>query len=61
MCIRDRVEMLQKDWQIVVTGPTTLGAILNLSLIHILPIAKLTFYVLLFGLSVYVVRLKFCT
>ena len=26
-----------------------------------MPIAKLTFYVLLFGLSVYVVRLKFCT
>ena len=23
------VEMLQKDWKIVVTGPTTLGAILN--------------------------------
>ena len=26
-----------------------------------MPIAKLTFYVLLFGLSVYVVRLQFCT
>ena len=32
-----------------------------LSSLKDMPIAKLTFYVLLFGLSVYVVRLKFCT
>ena len=33
----------------------------NRSSLKDMPIAKLTFYVLLFGLSVYVVRLKFCT
>lgn len=33
----------------------------NRSLLKDMPIAKLTFYVLLFGLSVYVVRLQFCT
>ena len=33
----------------------------NRSSLKDLPIAKLTFYVLLFGLSVYVVRLQFCT
>ena len=32
----------------------------NRSSLKDMPIAKLTFYVLLFGLSVYVVRLKFC-
>ena len=33
----------------------------NRSSLKDMPIAKLTFYVLLFGLSVYVVRLQFCT
>jgi len=33
----------------------------NRSVLKDMPIAKLTFYVLLFGLSVYVIRLKFCT
>lgn len=33
----------------------------NRSVLKDMPIAKLTFYVLLFGLSVFVVRLKFCT
>ena len=33
----------------------------NRSVLKDMPIVKLTFYVLLFGLSVYVVRLKFCT
>lgn len=33
----------------------------NRSSLKDMPITKLTFYVLLFGLSVYVVRLKFCT
>lgn len=33
----------------------------NHSSLKDMPIAKLTFYVLLFGLSVYVVRLQFCT
>ncbi len=33
----------------------------NRSSLKDMPIAKLTFYVLVFGLSVYVVRLKFCT
>lgn len=33
----------------------------NRSILKDMPIAKLTFYVLLFGLSVYVIRLKFCT
>lgn len=33
----------------------------NRSSLKGMPIAKLTFYVLLFGLSVYVVRLQFCT
>ena len=33
----------------------------NRSSLKDIPIAKLTFYVLLFGLSVYVVRLQFCT
>ena len=33
----------------------------NRSVLKDMPIAKLTFYVLLFGLSVYVVRLNFCT
>lgn len=33
----------------------------NRSSLEDMPIAKLTFYVLLFGLSVYVVRLQFCT
>ena len=33
----------------------------NSSSLKDMPIAKLTFYVLLFGLSVYVVRLQFCT
>ena len=33
----------------------------NRSSLKDMPIAKLTFYVLLFGLSVYVVRLRFCT
>lgn len=33
----------------------------NRSSLKDMPIVKLTFYVLLFGLSVYVVRLKFCT
>ncbi len=33
----------------------------NRSVLKNMPIVKLTFYVLLFGLSVYVVRLKFCT
>lgn len=33
----------------------------NRSVLKDMPIAKLTFYVLLSGLSVYVIRLKFCT
>ena len=33
----------------------------NRSSLKDMPIVKLTFYVLLFGLSVYVIRLKFCT
>ena len=33
----------------------------NRSVLKDMPIAKLTFYVLLFGLSVYMIRLKFCT
>lgn len=33
----------------------------NRSVLKDMPIAKLTFYVLLFGLIVYVIRLKFCT
>lgn len=33
----------------------------NRSVLKDMPIGKLTFYVLLFGLSVYVIRLKFCT
>lgn len=33
----------------------------NRSVLKDMPIAKLTFYILLFGLSVYVIRLKFCT
>lgn len=33
----------------------------NRSSLKDMPVAKLTFYVLLFGLSVYVVRLQFCT
>lgn len=34
---------------------------INRSSLKDMPIVKLTFYVLLFGLSIYVVRLKFCT